>query len=45
MQGDHRTLAEEGEPPKESLDAAVRLKVEPNGTHTVTVKAAKAAQN
>jgi hypothetical protein len=25
------------------MDAAVRLKVEPNGTHTVTVKAVKAA--
>ncbi len=43
MPGDNRTLAEEGEPPKESMDAAVRLKVESNGTHTVQVKAVKAA--
>jgi hypothetical protein len=43
MLGDYRTLAEEGEPPKESMDAAVRLKVEPNGAHTVQVKAVKAA--
>ncbi len=45
MAGDHRTLADEGEPPKESMERAVRLRVEPNGTHTVTLKAAKAAQN
>ena len=38
MAGDHRALAEEGEPPKDSMEAAVRLKVERNGTHTVTLK-------
>ena len=43
MVGDQGTLAEEGEPPKESMDAAVRLKVEPNGTHSVQLKAVRAA--
>jgi len=43
MAGDMKTYYEDGEPPKESMDAAVRLKVEPNGTHTVTVKAVKMA--
>ena len=40
--GDERMLYENGGPPKESMDAAVRLKVEPNGTHMVTLKAVRA---
>ena len=45
LPGDYRTLAEEGEPPKESMESAVRLKVAPNGTHTVQLKAVRAAQD
>ncbi len=43
LAGNYQTLAEEGEPPKESMDAAVRIKVEPNGAHSVQVKAVRPA--
>ena len=37
--GSFQTLVEEGEPPKESMAAAVRLEVEASGEYAVTVKA------
>lgn len=44
LPGDYRTLAEEGEPSKESMDSAVRLKAEAGSTHSVQLKVVRAPE-